>query len=228
MDRWKGKTAVVTGANAGIGAAIAVQLVNAGMRVIGLDVNLLANKKISQAQGQGSLHSLHCDVTKSDELTTAFNWIEEQYGCVHVYVNNAGVNIPGHITDVAGEQISDEQLLRVMNTNSTATIMGTRLAVASMKKNSFDGHLIYINSIAGHYIPTSASFNVYTCSKHAVTAFTRTISPGLVDTAMASGIKDMPSLKADDVANTVLYALSVPPNVNISEITIQPVGEKRL
>ncbi|CAG9791344.1 unnamed protein product [Diatraea saccharalis] len=171
MDRWKGKTAVVTGANAGIGAAIAVQLVNAGMRVIGLDVNLLANKKISQAQGQGSLHSLHCDVTKSDELTTAFNWIEEQYGCVHVYVNNAGVNIPGHITASPDTTFQRQHLLM----------------------------------------------------------FTRaTISPGLVDTAMASGIKDMPSLKADDVANTVLYALSVPPNVNISEITIQPVGEKRL
>ncbi|RVE50224.1 hypothetical protein evm_005059 [Chilo suppressalis] len=130
-----------------------------------------------------------------------------------------------------------------MDTNVRATIMCTRHAISSMKKHHFDGHVVNINSIAGHYIPF-ANFNVYSSSKYTITAFTQSlltelanlksgiritsISPGLVDTAMAGGVQNMPMLKPADVADAVLYAISAPPTVNISELTIQPASEKRL
>ncbi|KAL4711788.1 hypothetical protein ACJJTC_005957 [Scirpophaga incertulas] len=246
MERWVGKTAVVTGGSSGIGAAACVALANTGLTVVGLARRSgLVEKLKPLVSGKGSLHAKQCDISKSEELSTTFEWIEDTFGAVHVMVNNAGVLHLGYITDIAeGEQLSDEQIHSVINTNTMATILCTRLAIKSMKKHAFDGHVININSIAGHYIPLAPHFNVYPCSKHAVTAFVETLnnelahvrsgikvtnlSPGLVNTAMAPGNETEIILAPSDVADALLYVLSTPPSVNITELTIRPVGEKKL
>ncbi|KAL4711917.1 hypothetical protein ACJJTC_006086 [Scirpophaga incertulas] len=246
MERWIGKTAVVTGGSSGIGAVVCVALANHGLHVVALARRVhLVEKLKALVKGKGKIHAKQCDIAKREELSATFEWIDDMFGPVHVMVNNAGVMYLGHITDIAdGGQLSDEQIQSVMDTNTMATILCTRLAIKSMKKHFFDGHIVNINSISGHYIPLASYFNVYPCSKHAVTAFLESLnnelahlrsgikvtslSPGSVDTPMALDEEHELILAPRDVADALLYVLSTPPSVNITELTIRPVAEKRL
>ncbi|XP_038214665.1 farnesol dehydrogenase-like [Zerene cesonia] len=248
MERWSGKTAVVTGASSGIGAAISVKLADAGFRVVGLArSDHLVDQLQAKVTGDGNITSLKCDIAKSEEIAMAFQSIEENFAGIHVLVNNAGVIYPAHITDVGDSPMSNDEVISTLDVNVKGMILCTRHAVASMKKQNFNGHIVNINSVAGHYIPFLPNINVYSASKHAVTAFTKSllnelaqfgssikvtgISPGLVRTKMAQrdGVEiDLPMLEPSDVADTVLYALSTPPAVNITELTVQRVSEKRI
>ncbi|KAI5635692.1 short chain dehydrogenase domain-containing protein [Phthorimaea operculella] len=248
MDRWCGKTAVVTGASAGIGAAICVSLANEGLNVLGLARRpQLVDDLRAQVTGKGSIRSRQCDVSKLEDVDATFSWVEEHMGGVSVMVNNAGVMHPGHITDAGDRKLSDSEISSVIDINLKGLIFCSRRAVASMKKHGRVGHIININSIAGHYIPFAPLFNVYAASKHGVTAFTgsllnelaafknnikvTSISPGLVETGMIEEGKDVidfKPLQPKDIADAILYVVSTPPSVNITELTIQPVQEKRL
>ncbi|XP_063833227.1 farnesol dehydrogenase-like [Ostrinia nubilalis] len=245
MDRWAGKTAVVTGASAGIGAAISVRLADAGMRVVGLARRTdLVEALRSKVQGPGSIHARQCDVTDAAAVADAFAWVEDSFGGVDVVVNNAGVFFQGHITDVGNNQIGDDQWNTVLDLNVKAVIACSRRAISSMKKRGVSGHVINISSLAGHYIPFSELFNVYCATKHAVCAFSAallnelahlgsgikvtSISPGLVDTAMIGEGNPLPKMRPEDVADAVAYVLATPPSVNVNEMVITTVGEKRL
>ncbi|PSN58402.1 Dehydrogenase/reductase SDR family member 11 [Blattella germanica] len=132
----------------------------------------------------------------------------------------------------------------------------TREALKSMKQKGMDqGHIIHINSLAGHYDVVQPGFHMYSATKHAVTALTEglrrelvdkgskirvtSISPGLVDTEILRRgtvdnvdadelYKKAPSLNPKDISDAVLYVLGTPPHVQIHELTIQPVGEVKL
>ncbi|XP_061722584.1 farnesol dehydrogenase-like isoform X2 [Cydia pomonella] len=250
MERWVGKTAVVTGASAGIGAAVCVALADAGMKVVGLARRApLVEKLQSRVTGKGSIVGKQCDVSQQSEVAAVFQWVDDTLGGVDVLVNNAGVFFPGGMTDVGPKPTPEDNLLKCIDVNVKGVVMCTRRAVASMRRRGVAGHIVNINSIAGHYIPFDSMFNVYPGSKHAVTGITASldnelcdfgskikttsISPGLVATDMV--IAEMggapltaPALQPEDVAEAVRYVVSTPPSVNINELTITPVGGKRL
>ncbi|XP_049879319.1 farnesol dehydrogenase-like isoform X2 [Pectinophora gossypiella] len=232
MERWCGKAAVVTGATGGIGSAIAQVLAKEGMQVVGIDLKTEREGIISV--GKGTVQYQQCNITDLVELADTFKWIDS-LGGVDVMVNCAGYSKIGHITSVGTNPIPDSEILRTMDVNIKAMIFCTRHAVDSMKRRGVDGHVVNINSIAGHYIPFTSEFNVYTSSKYSVTAFTgalanelatfgnkiktTSISPGLVQTPLSSAfIADfsaVPALQPVDIANAVLYAVSTPPHVNV-------------
>ncbi|KAF9795743.1 hypothetical protein SFRURICE_018871 [Spodoptera frugiperda] len=273
MDRWIGKTAVVTGASSGIGSGIAVGFANAGINVIGLARRTEAIEALkSQVTGTGCITGRRCDVSSAEEVAATFKWIGENFGCVHILVNNAGIFVTGGITDAGNDMISEKDIIAILDTNLKGPILCARHAIASMICNKFDGHVININSagesmtshvnnlldlrwrtlrvssIAGHYVPMSSKFNVYTSSKYGITGFTAgllneladhknkikvtSVSPGLVNTSLnvvAENASDaMPALRPKDIADACLYILSTPPTVNINELTITPVTERRL
>lgn len=183
MERWVGKTAVVTGASAGIGSAIAVDLANAGLNVVALarrKERLEELKSKVSKSSRGSLHAVKCDVTNEQEIKDAFAWVEKNLGGVDVLVNNAGVIRGTKLIDKDNSQ----QIQDVVNTNIFGVVYCTREAFQSMKSRGSDGHIININSIVGHKVPyfvgNLGSFNIYPATKHAITAYTECLRQELI------------------------------------------------
>lgn len=94
MDRWLGKTAVVTGAASGMGEAITHALLQNGVNVVALDVQ---KEKLAKLDAEckreafpGTLHTICCDISCEDKIDAAFSHIET-LGGVDIMVNNAGV-----------------------------------------------------------------------------------------------------------------------------------------
>ncbi|XP_055620926.1 farnesol dehydrogenase-like [Toxorhynchites rutilus septentrionalis] len=244
MERWAGKVAVVTGASSGIGAATVKELVKAGMVVIGLArraERVEALKSELGGSARNRLHAMKCDVSKEEEILRTFQSIEQKFGGVDVLINNAGITRQTNLI-AAG---NTNMLREVIDTNVMGLVMCSREAFQSMKKRSVDGHIVHINSIAGHHVPPIIPhMNIYPASKFAVTAIAETmrhelrtegtkikvtsISPGVVQTEILPQevlSQNMPMLEAVDIANAILYVLGTPPRVQVHELTIKPVGE---
>ncbi|PSN43285.1 hypothetical protein C0J52_19980, partial [Blattella germanica] len=149
-----------------------------------------------------------------------------------------------------------ENWKHILDLNVLALSICTKEAFQCMKDCGVEeGHIFHINSILGHRIVPAVEFGVsmYSASKYAVTALTEafrrelvhrnskiritSLSPGLVKTDFitTSGTKAVSQeevhsnnsfLLPKDVADCVVFALSLPQNVQVSELTIQPVGER--
>ena len=174
MDRWVGKVAVVTGASSGIGAKICIDLATAGVIVAGLarrQHRIEELKKNLPPGVTGKIHAIQCDVSKEDDIKRAFGWVEKNLGGVDILVNNAGT-----IRQTSLLSPNNSQPIReIFDINVLAIVWCTREAFQSMKNRETAGHVVLINSIAGHSVPIFAgtglpSLNVYPSSKYAVTA----------------------------------------------------------
>ncbi|XP_055624431.1 farnesol dehydrogenase-like [Toxorhynchites rutilus septentrionalis] len=243
MDRWIGKVAVVTGASAGIGSATVKKLIDSGLIVVGLarrvDRVEALKKKLDETD-RDRLHAIKCDVSKESDIISSFRWIDEKLGGVHILINNAAVSFDTNLLTPGNTSMLRETL----NTNVLGSVLCTREAFHSMKTRSVDGHIVYINSIAGHNVPAFPEFNIYPASKFAITAITETtrqelrmegtkikvtsISPGAVRTDMLpkeGWAADIATLQPEDIADAIVYVLGTPPHVQIHELTIKPVGE---
>nr|CAH7751809.1 unnamed protein product [Callosobruchus chinensis] len=239
MDRWAGKVAIVTGASSGLGEAIAERLVERGMKVVGVArrkdrLDELAKRTSGK---KGKFYPMQGDVSKEEDILRVFKWTRENVGPVDVLVNNAGVICQSGIQDG-----KTEDWLQTINVNVVGLCMATREALKDMTEHQIDGHIFNINSIAGHYVMGFPKLEIYTASKHAVTALTEamrkqmsmqrlkirftSISPGMVDTEIIAAVrnnrnmsadifKDGPILKSEDIADAVEYALSTPPHVQV-------------
>ncbi|KAJ8943901.1 hypothetical protein NQ318_019509 [Aromia moschata] len=228
MERWVGKVAVITGASSGIGATIAEQLVEKGLKVAGLArrkdrLDELANKLAGK---KGKFYPVVTDVSKEEDILRAFAWTKENLGPVHILINNAGIAGRGNVHD------GDTKLwTSIFDLNVLGLCIATREAIKDMKANSVDGHIIHINSIAGHRVVLGGS--VYPASKFAVTALAETlrlelnslkskikitsISPGLIDTEIIPQqfktenlYKEGKIIGPEEIADGVIYALSTP------------------
>ncbi|XP_015836276.2 farnesol dehydrogenase [Tribolium castaneum] len=250
LCRWVGKVAIVTGASSGIGAAIADALVENGLIVAGLARRSeRIEERAKKLEGkEGKLHAVKTDMRKEDEITKAFKWVEKNLGQVHILINNAGVAKEGLLSN------GDTEAWRnTFDVNVMGLCIATREAVKSMTANNINGHIIHINSVAGHKVVYFPGINVYTASKHAVTALAETlrheflargskikitsVSPGFVISEMTTlntgysperqkMLKSQPILKPEDIADAVCYVLSTPETVQINELLITPVGER--
>uniref|UniRef100_A0A6P4F5P3 Farnesol dehydrogenase-like n=1 Tax=Drosophila rhopaloa TaxID=1041015 RepID=A0A6P4F5P3_DRORH len=220
MDRWLNRVAVVTGASSGIGSACCKDLVAKGMVVVGLarrEERLKQLKESLPADQQARFHGHKCDVSVEQQVVDAFAWVDEALGGADVLVNNAGI--------ITGSLLTDEGR--------------SAMSLTAMW---------WYHSVVGHKIPHIPGFNfkMYAPSKFAVTAMVEilrqefqqkktqtkitSISPGAVDTEIIDEkIKEImpnfPMLRAEDVADAVSYCIQTPPNVQIHELTIKPIGE---
>lgn len=254
-EKWRGKNAIVTGASSGIGSAIMKDLACKGINVIALARRKEKIEEIVEkfAETDGKIHPHKCDVSDTKSISETIEWIEKMFGCVHILINNAGVNFNVKILD-EGDEVTDK-LEKTVSTNFTGLVHITRAIVSLMRKSNDYSIIININSTAGHYVPfINHAWNLYPSTKFALTAFSEVLrqelivqkldkirvtnlSPGVTktDIAVAGGfmtdqsnstLDDSPRLKPEDVAHAVVYILDTHYNVNITELTIKPVSER--
>lgn len=226
------KTALVTGASAGIGAAIVTMLRRHGLTVHAISRN--ANRLDELATRTGCVpHTL--DITDSPAVEALLKPLQ-----IDLLVNNAGVSRAGDIATMDAFGI-DEQI----DVNLRAALHLMRLTLPGMMARD-SGHIVNITSIAGHYnFSGNTVYHATKAAMHMVSQQARVaaygkrvrvteIVPGRAETEIfGKVIGDMEaaqkqfydgfeSLKVEDVAGAVEYAVSTPSHVNIGQIEIMP------
>ena len=123
MKNLRGKRALITGAGSGIGRAIALELAREGTHLWLLEINELTLESVGgEARSCGvDVVARRCDLSRADEIWSAFDEVLKTWGGIDILVNNAGIMYYG-----ATENISDQQWAEVLAVNLTAPITLTR------------------------------------------------------------------------------------------------------
>ncbi len=239
------RTAWITGATAGIGEATARKLSNHGFRLIisGRRKERLENLA-NELKEITEVHTICVDVRDRDAVFKAVNELDEKWQAIDVLINNAGLAVglsPLH----EGEP---EDWDRMIDTNIKG-VLNMLKAVAPGMIERKKGHIVQISSIASKEVYPNG--NVYCATKHALDAITQSIRmellpyhikvssihPGMVETEFslvrfkgdaeraANVYKSVDALKAEDVADTILYCLNAPDHVSIHELVVMPASQ---
>ena len=241
------ETVLITGATAGIGEATAELLAENGYRLIltGRRKNLL--EKLSEkikSVFTADVHTLSFDIRKKEEIQKALDTLPDNFRSIDILVNNAGL--------AAGmdnmREAKTEDWDTMIDTNIKGLLYITRCVVPGMTERK-KGHIINISSIAGKDVYPGGS--VYCATKSAVDALSKgmridllkqglrvtNISPGAVETEFSlvrfnqdqerakNVYKGYQPLCAKDIAEGVLFAISRPANINVTELTITPLAQ---
>jgi 3-hydroxy acid dehydrogenase/malonic semialdehyde reductase len=228
-----GKTAIVTGASSGIGAATAAALRREGARVA------VGARRTDRLDGD---LALELDVTDPESCERFVGRVVEELGPLDILVNGAGLALGREPFDASSEE--DERT--VLETNVNGLIRMTRLCLPHLRDG---GHIVNLGSVAGRQAYENAA--LYVTSKFAVRGFTyalredllgrpvriTTVDPGLVETdfslvrfrgdaekarAVYTGVEAM---RPDDIADCVLFALTRPPHVNVDELVVKALAQ---
>lgn len=248
MERWVGRSALVTGASAGIGRAITIELLKRGVNVVACARRLEAIEAIRDdaKDAKGQLMPVKCDVGKEEEILAMFEKVKSSdLKGIDICINNAGFGSLQSLS--AGETSVWRSMLEV---NVLGLSICTREALKSMEERGVnDGHVIHISSVGAFKTGSFAPF--YCATKWAVRALTESlrqelaekksgirvtaISPGAVLTEFADRLADKamkdafyennPYLSAEDVATSVIHTLSAPEHVQVHDMIIYPVGQ---
>lgn len=236
------KIVLITGASSGIGAACARTFAAAGSRLILTARRLDRLEQLAselEQQFQTASHMLQCDVSDPSAVTAALAELPEAWSQIDVLINNAGLSRGLEKLYQANLQDWEEMI----DTNIKGLLYVTRAVVPGMvSRNS--GHVVNIGSIAGHQ--TYPGGNVYCATKAAVRALSEglkmdllgtalrvsSVDPGMVETEFSEvrfhGDRDRASsvyqgvtpLTPDDIAEIVLFCVTRPAHVNISDLIV--------
>ena len=237
LNRLEDKTAVVTGASSGMGAATARLLLAAGVRVVG---GARRTERIG-ALGAGVV-ALALDVREPESCERFVGQAVEALGGIDILVNAAGLALGREPFEASTEE--DERT--VFETNVNGLVRMTRLCLPHIRDG---GHIVNLGSIAGRQAYPNGSS--YITSKFAVRGFTyalredllgrpiriTTVDAGLVDTefsivrfrgdtdAARAVYRGVEPLTAEEVAECILFALTRPPHVNVDEIVVKALAQ---
>ena len=127
MEKWEGKTAIVTGASSGIGDAIVRDLVKHGINVVALARRMVRLQKLRDQlrNEKGKIFPIKCDVSDKESIDAAFEQIEDRIGKIHILVNNAGICNTNEIFD--NSRKTDELIANTINTNFLGLVRVTRI-----------------------------------------------------------------------------------------------------
>jgi 3-hydroxy acid dehydrogenase / malonic semialdehyde reductase len=229
-----GKTAIVTGASSGMGAAIAAALVREGARAVG------GARRTEEIAPDVIAHAL--DVTDRRSCEEFIEFAVGELGKLDILVNNAGLGLGRDPFDESTEE--DEEI--VLETNVHGLIRMTRLCLPHLAEY---GHIVNIGSIAGRQAYDNAA--LYVTSKFAVRGFTyalredllgrpiklTTVDPGLVETNFskvrfrgdeekASTVyRGVEAMRPEDIAECVVFAVTRPRHVNIDELVVKALAQ---
>jgi NAD(P)-dependent dehydrogenase (short-subunit alcohol dehydrogenase family) len=227
-----GQVALVTGASRGIGLAVADELRGAGAHVVRLARSLSDGSSDRQTD-------FRCDVSDAAQVDRVVARVLKDLRAPDIVVNNAGIFF---IKSLGETTVQD--FAQALGVNLVGPFLVARALVPHLVKRG-NGHLVTIGSIADRMGFTGSA--AYGASKYGVRGMhesivaelagtgvrTTMVSPGPVDTDLWDPIdpdsksgftkrKDM--LKAEDVAEAVLFAVTRPPRTAITEIRLLPTG----
>ncbi len=221
---------VITGASSGIGAATARRAVEFGQRVVLAARSTDKLESLAEELG-GEEHALAatCDVTSWDDQQQLVATTLERFGRLDAYFANAGFGAKrGFLEETV------EHWKAMVDTNVYGAALSIRACLPHFREQNA-GHLLLTSSVAGRRWVIGS---LYSCTKHAVTAMGESlrqevadtaikvtlIEPGMVDTPF---FDDKPSgaLEADDIARSVMFAMTQPPHVDVNEILVRPVNQ---
>jgi hypothetical protein len=234
MPALEGRSAVVTGASSGIGAATAQALAHEGARVAG---GARRTERI-----QPPVIALELDVTDPASCERFAAAATAELGPIDILVNAAGLALGRDPFDDSTEE--DEHV--VLETNVNGLIRMTRLVLPHLRDG---GHIVNLGSVAGRQAYEKGS--LYVTSKFAVRGFTyalredllgrpihiTTVDPGLVQTdfslvrfrgdedAARKVYEGVEAMKPEDIAECVLFAVTRPPHVNVDELVVKALAQ---
>ncbi len=241
-----GKVALITGASSGIGEATAESLA-----ALGAKVSLVARRedrlralqeKIAGTGGETLV--VKADMSKQQDVIDAVAKTKNQWGRLDILVNNAGVMYLGPING------ADTREWKSMVEVNLLGLMYCTHEVLPIMIEQGSGHIVNISSVSGRVV--TARSGVYNATKFGVGAFSEAlrqevykknirvtiIEPGAVLTELSDHIShaeskerlktwvaEMEALTSKDIANSIVYAVSQPENVNVNEILIRPTEQ---
>lgn len=233
-----GRLALITGANRGIGLAIARALAYEGCNLIitGRDERALAKASIELEKVRPERRNMHvlaqsCDVRSPDSVDYLFALVRGLRKPLDILINNAGI---GHPNRTVGE-LPYPTWMEVIDTNLNGLFLMTQAALAVMKRGSTIVNNLSIS--AERVFPGSAA---YSASKHGALGFTNTLReelrpkgirvialmPGATDTAIWDAMwpkaPRRKMMSAETVARTVVNALLLPENATVEKVVVMP------
>ena len=230
------KIAIITGASSGLGFAFSKKLISKGVQVYGLARRLHKLEEIKKNLGDLFI-PVQIDITKSDHIE---NWVDDTFSddhTPHILINNAGLGLFGNV-----DELSIEDWDTMIQTNLNGVFYITRKIVPLMKADDNHSHIFNIASIAG--LLGNPQISGYNATKFGLRGFSEALFkelrydkikvtalfPGSISTSFFESTTGMDvhdnMLKADDVADTLVYIAETPDNFLINEITMRPLNPK--
>ena len=237
------KTALVTGASAGFGAAIAARFAENGWRVVACARRAERLRQLVERFGADRVHAVAFDIRDEAALRAALDALPQDFSDIDVLVNNAGLAL-----GTAKAQDCDlAQWRQMIDTNVTALATLTRLCLPKLIERR--GAIVNISSISGTYPYTGG--NVYGGTKAFVTQFSlglrcdlhgtgvrvTSVEPGMAETeftlvrtggdraASDTRYAGTHPITAQDIAETVWWIASLPSHLNVNRIEVMPVSQ---
>lgn len=241
------KIALITGATAGIGEAVAKKLAQADFNLIitGRRADRLDNLKAKlETEYNISVLSLCFDIRNYQEVEKVINSLTERWRSIDVLVNNAGLAVG--LNPIHQGVVDDWE--RMIDTNIKGLLYVTRL-VSPIMVGRKSGHVINIASIAGKDVYPNG--NVYCATKHAVDALSKgmrldllpygikvtQICPGAVETEFSivrfkgdqtradKVYEGFTPLYAENIADAIYFAINQPAHVDIQDMLVMPTAQ---
>lgn len=197
MKKLENKVAIITGAGAGLGKAIAILFAQAGAKVVAADINEKTLGQLSTALSeiQETFTTVVADMAKGEDIEKMVQTAVTTYGTVDILVNNAGVMDNFGLT----AEVTDQVWERVMRINLDGPFKAMRAVLQTMLAKK-SGVIINIASIGG--LQGARAGAAYTASKHALIGLTKNtgyvyaksgircnaIAPGAMDTSIGDTI----------------------------------------
>ena len=224
--KFEGQIALVTGASRGIGSAIALELAQRGLTVIGTGTTEDGANKITSALGAHGGRGCALDVNDGPAVEALIDQIVKAYGAIHVLVNNAGIT-----RDMLAMRLKDDDWDAVLDTNLNAVFRLSRAVIRPMMKQRY-GRIISITSVVG--AAGNAVQANYAAAKAGVAGMTRAlarelgsrnitvncVAPGFIETDMTASLPEAQQQallsqiplghlgKPADIAHAVAYLAS--------------------
>ena len=237
------KTALITGATSGFGAAAARRFVAAGWRVIATGRRADRLQALVDELGNDDVHAAVFDMRDANAMNAAMDAVPEAFGGIDLLLNNAGLaqgTLPAQ-----SARLDDWQ--RMIDTNVTALVTLTRHVLPTLIQRR--GAVINISSTAANYPYTGG--NVYGGTKAFVSQFSlglrsdlhgtgvrvTTLEPGMAETeftlvrthgdqaASDALYRGAAPMTAQDIADTIFWIATLPAHLNINRLEMMPVSQ---